>query len=120
MVLNTGPLDWESSALTTRPLLHKCTSHLFIAKLQASYHICPKEILRPDETIVLLNFADNHTKLTLVQVACLPHPIVIYNMEEQLEESSFCAVFDNSNQLDVSIESFIKWSIKSKPIFLPQ
>ena len=22
-VLNTGPLDWESSALTTRPLLHK-------------------------------------------------------------------------------------------------
>ena len=23
MVLNTGPLDWESSTLTTRPLLHK-------------------------------------------------------------------------------------------------
>ena len=23
MVLNTGPLDWESSDLTTRPLLHK-------------------------------------------------------------------------------------------------
>ena len=23
VVLNTGPLDWESSALTTRPLLHK-------------------------------------------------------------------------------------------------
>ena len=23
MVLNTGPLDWESSALTTRSLLHK-------------------------------------------------------------------------------------------------
>ena len=22
MVLNTGPLDWESSTLTTRPLLH--------------------------------------------------------------------------------------------------
>ena len=22
-VLNTGPLDWESSALTARPLLHK-------------------------------------------------------------------------------------------------
>ena len=24
VVLNTGPLDWESSTLTTRPLLHKC------------------------------------------------------------------------------------------------
>ena len=23
MVFNTGPLDWESSVLTTRPLLHK-------------------------------------------------------------------------------------------------
>ena len=23
VVLNTGPLDWESSALTTRPLLHE-------------------------------------------------------------------------------------------------
>ena len=23
MVLNTGPLDWESRALTTRPLLHE-------------------------------------------------------------------------------------------------
>ena len=23
VVLNTGPMDWESSALTTRPLLHK-------------------------------------------------------------------------------------------------
>ena len=24
VVLNTEPLDWESSALTSRPLLHKC------------------------------------------------------------------------------------------------
>ena len=23
LLLNTGPLDWESTALTTRPLLHK-------------------------------------------------------------------------------------------------
>ena len=23
MVLNTGPMDWQSNALTTRPLLHK-------------------------------------------------------------------------------------------------
>ena len=27
VVLNTGPLDWESSTLTTRPLLHKPKGH---------------------------------------------------------------------------------------------
>ena len=27
VVLNTGPLDWESCTLTTRPLLHKHLSH---------------------------------------------------------------------------------------------
>ena len=26
VVLNTGPLDWQSSTLTTRPLLHKVSS----------------------------------------------------------------------------------------------
>ena len=31
MVLNMGPLDWESGALTTRPLLHKQTqTHIFL------------------------------------------------------------------------------------------
>ena len=29
MVLNTGPRDWESSALTIRPLLHDGAYHLF-------------------------------------------------------------------------------------------
>ena len=29
VVLNTGLLDWESSALTTRPLLHNTTGHMF-------------------------------------------------------------------------------------------
>ena len=29
MVLNTGRLDWESSALTIRPLLHDGAYHLF-------------------------------------------------------------------------------------------
>ena len=29
MILNTGPLDWESSALTTRPKRHSDTSIVF-------------------------------------------------------------------------------------------
>ena len=41
--------------------LEKITSHSFTAKSQANYHKHLKEILSPDETIVLGDFAENYT-----------------------------------------------------------
>ena len=40
LVLNTGPLDWESSALTTRPLLHRLT----INKIRMALNICKAQL----------------------------------------------------------------------------
>ena len=37
MVLITGPLDWKSSALTTRPLLHVCPSFCSEVFLQLTH-----------------------------------------------------------------------------------
>ena len=53
MVLNTGPMDWQSNALTTRPLLHKsynalhdydfiCLSETFLSPSVSSTLGCPK------------------------------------------------------------------------------
>ena len=38
VVLNTGPLDWESSALTTRPLLHNNTHRNEVSKQNTQTH----------------------------------------------------------------------------------
>ena len=42
VVLNTGPLDWESSALTTRPLVHIYT-YIYIYM----FHIYPYRYIAP-------------------------------------------------------------------------
>ena len=73
------------------------TSNWFIAKSQVNYLKHPKEILSPDETIVLVDFADNYTFVVQDDIQsyhwckkqCSIHPIVIYYMKEKLEGSSF-------------------------------
>ena len=85
--------------------LNKITSHSFIAKSQAKYLKHLKEILSPDQAIVLGDFAENYTFVVqdeiqnyhLCKKQCSIHPIIIYYMKEQLEESSFCVISDNLN-----------------------
>ena len=58
VVLNTGPLDWESSALTTRPLLQNKKQRPKIIKSFENDNFCQdlkKELLKFDITNVPLS-----------------------------------------------------------------
>ena len=85
--------------------LDKITSHSCIAKSQANYLKHLKEILHPDEAIVLADFAENYTFVVQDKIQSYDwckkqfsiRPIVIYYVKEQLEESSFCVISDDLN-----------------------
>ena len=72
--------------------------HSFIAKLQAIYLKHPKEIVSPDEAIVLGDFAENYTFVVQDEIQsyhwhkkqCSLHPVIIYYMKEQLEVFFLC------------------------------
>ena len=46
VVLNTGPLDWESSTLTTRPLLHKRERLLYSYILLQVNSLSPQNLVK--------------------------------------------------------------------------
>ena len=58
VVLNTGPLDWESSALTTRPLLHLKGFFKSLHKIASPMH--EKSLLKNETPHMKNDFASLH------------------------------------------------------------
>jgi hypothetical protein len=79
--------------------LDNVTAHSFIAKTQSSYLKHLKETIKPDEVIVLGDFAENYSFVIQDEIQgyhwnksqCSLHPIVIYYRENNsLMDSSLC------------------------------
>ena len=63
MALNTGPLDWESSALTTRPLLqllqiyHFLDSFVFFVFVFEYFQLKHVSLFILDQYLIAVNFS---------------------------------------------------------------
>ena len=101
-------------------LVEKCdnlTSHHFIAKHQSKYLSDLKENLKPEEAIVILDFAENYS--FVIQDAAQGfhwdnsqatlHPFVAYyKNEDQLEHISMCVISDCLKHDTITVHSFLQ------------